>query len=116
LFFRGLAGRFSDPLCDSAIRRLLVVDDAVDGSAADAVSLGDLTQAQAPAVIAEDGIAVELKWMTPDMAAFELGAPHAGAHQLSGPLLGSCVGRSGTVVTRAGPLRLAREVTTWKRS
>src|ERR1700683_4021406 len=32
--------------------------------------------------------------------------------QPSGPLLGSCVGRSGPVVTRAGPLLLASEVTT----
>ena len=52
----------------------------VNSGAADAVSLGDLAQAQAAATITEDGIAIELERMTSDVAAFEPGAPHAGAH------------------------------------
>lgn len=42
----------------------------------------DLSQAQAAALIAEDGIAIELERMTADVPAFEPGAPHAGAHPL----------------------------------
>jgi len=58
------------------------MDHTVDGSAADAVSLRDLAQAQAAASIAEDGIAIKLERMTTDMSAFQPGAPHAGAHPL----------------------------------
>ena len=36
----------------------------------------------AAAAIAEDGIAIEFKRPAPDVAAFETGAPHAGAHPL----------------------------------
>lgn len=50
------------------------MDNAVNSSTADAVRLGDLAQAQAAAVIAEDRIAIELERTATDMPAFEPGA------------------------------------------
>ena len=58
------------------------MDDAVDGGLGDAVSLCDLAETEAAAVIAENGLAVELERTAPDVPAFEPGAPHAGAHTL----------------------------------
>ena len=58
------------------------MDDAMDSSAADAMSLGDLAQTEAAAAITEDRIAIELERISSDMPAFEPGAPHAGFHSL----------------------------------
>ena len=60
----------------------MLVEHAVDGGTGDAVIPSQLPQAVAAAAIAEDGIAIEFKRPAPDVAAFETGAPHAGAHPL----------------------------------
>src|SRR4051794_30352028 len=58
------------------------MEDAVDGGTGDAVVAGQLAQALAVAAIADDGIAIEFKRPAADVAPFEPGAPHAGAHPL----------------------------------
>ena len=46
------------------------------------MSFGDLAQAEAVAAVAEDGFAIEVKWFSSDLTAFESGAPHSGSHPL----------------------------------
>ena len=58
------------------------MDDAVYGGPGDTVALGDLAQAEAPAVIAHDGVSIELERAASDVPSFEPGSPHAGAHSL----------------------------------
>ena len=60
----------------------LFVDNAVDGRTRDPVRLRDLAQAVAALAIAEDGLAIEIQRPAADVASFEAGAPHAGAHPL----------------------------------
>ena len=45
-----------------------------------AVSAGDLAQTLSILTVANDGSAVEIERPASDVAAFETGAPHAGAH------------------------------------
>src|SRR6185437_2252591 len=52
----------------------------MDGSPRDAVTLGQLTKALTLAAIAQDGGAIELEWLPSDVATFELGTAHSGAH------------------------------------
>lgn len=46
------------------------------------MGLGDLGQTHAAGSIAENGRSVDIEWTAADVSAFELGAPHAGAHPL----------------------------------
>jgi len=43
---------------------------------------GDLAQAHTELAIAKDSFAIDIERLAPDVSAFELGAPHAGAHPL----------------------------------
>jgi hypothetical protein len=59
-----------------------LAEDFADQGAADSVELGDLAQAASSLAVANDRAAIDVQWPAPDVAALELGAPHAGAHPL----------------------------------
>src|ERR1039458_4579231 len=52
----------------------------MDGGAGYQVALRQLTQALTVLPVAEDGGSIQDQGLPPDMPAFELGPPHAGAH------------------------------------
>ena len=52
------------------------------GGAADSVGGGDLAQAQTLLAIAKDGFAIQVNWLSSDLAAFESSAPHSRSHAL----------------------------------
>jgi hypothetical protein len=61
----------------------LLTNDTMNGSAGHAITLGQLAKTLHMVAIAQDAAAIELEWLTPDGAAFELGPSHAGAHSLA---------------------------------
>jgi hypothetical protein len=44
------------------------------------MSLCDLAQAQTELAIVKDGFAIEVKWFSSDLTAFESSTPHSGSH------------------------------------
>lgn len=58
----------------------MLAEHTVDGGAGDAVALCQLAQALATLAVPQDGSAIEIERLATDMAAFEAGAAHAGAH------------------------------------
>ena len=78
----GLDEGFSDPFLNGIFDGHLFVDDPMNGGAGDAVSLGDLSETLALAAVTLDGGIVKYERLPADVAALELGAPHAGAHSL----------------------------------
>ena len=75
----GLGGRFFHPFCNS---RNLLAEHPMDSRSADQVCLRQLSQAVPLLAVAEDGGSIQDQGLPPDMPAFELGPPHAGAHPL----------------------------------
>ena len=75
----GLRGRFLHPFCNSGD---LLTEHAVDGGAGHKIALCQLAQAVTFLAVAEDGGPIEHQGFAPDVLAFELGPPHAGAHSL----------------------------------
>ena len=75
----GLGGRFSQPFCNSGY---LLTEHSMDGRAADKIALRQLSQAVTLLAVTMDGGTIEYQSFPPDMPAFELGPPHAGAHPL----------------------------------
>ena len=55
---------------------------AMDGGAGGAIGLRELAEALPLSSVPQDADAIEIKWFAADVAAFELGATHAGAHSL----------------------------------
>ena len=55
---------------------------AMDGGARDVVTLRQLAETLALSSIPQDADAIEVEWLATNVAAFELGAAHAGAHPL----------------------------------
>ena len=55
---------------------------ALDGGGGDAMTFGDLTEAVSLAAFPADGGLIENQGVAADVAAFEAGAPHAGAYPL----------------------------------
>jgi hypothetical protein len=82
LILLGLEEGFSDPFLNGIFDGHLFVDDPMNGGAGDAVSLGDLAEAVAVLAVPNDGFTVKIERSASDVAALELGAPHAGAHSL----------------------------------
>jgi hypothetical protein len=60
----------------------VLLEHAVDGGAGDKVVLCQLTETVTSLTIPQDSAAIENKWLASDVAAFELGPPHAGPHSL----------------------------------
>jgi hypothetical protein len=60
----------------------LLVQDAVDGGAGDAVASGQLTETLPALAIAEDRRPVQFEWLASDMSTFESSAARAGADPL----------------------------------
>ena len=58
------------------------LEHAVDGGAGDKVALRQLAETVAPLTVPQDSVAIKNKWFTSDVAAFELGPPHAGPYSL----------------------------------
>lgn len=54
----------------------------MNGGSGDAVALGQLPQALPALEVPQDGGVIKFKRLAPDVAAFEPGAPHAGADPL----------------------------------
>src|ERR1039458_9237212 len=75
----GLGGGFFHPFCNS---RDLLAEYPMDGGAGYQLALRQLTQALTVLPVAEDGGSIQDQGLPPDMPAFELGPPHAGAHPL----------------------------------
>src|ERR1035441_4676316 len=75
----GLGGRFFEAFCNG---RDLLAEYPMDSRSAHQMGLRQLTQALTVLPVAEDGGPIEDQSLPPDMPAFELGPPHAGAHPL----------------------------------
>ena len=60
----------------------MLLKHAVDGSAGDKVALRQLAETVAPLTVPQDSVAIKNKWFTSDVAAFELGPPHASPYSL----------------------------------
>src|SRR5665213_4380292 len=56
--------------------------DAMNGGAGDAVGLRQLAEALPLSSVPQYPRAIEIEWLAANMAAFELGATHAGTHPL----------------------------------
>ena len=63
-------------------RGLGLLQDTDDGSTADAVELGELSEALATSAVLYEGVAVDIEWRPAEALTFEPGAAHAGAHPL----------------------------------
>ena len=46
------------------------------------MTLCQLAETVAPLTVPQDSVAIKNKWLTSDVAAFELGPPHAGPYSL----------------------------------
>ena len=71
---------FSAPFWNSAAGEYFVLDHTMDGSTGDVVGLGDLAKALPSLTVSDDRFAIEIKRLASNGPAFELGAPHTGAH------------------------------------
>src|ERR1019366_10715445 len=60
----------------------LLTEHSLDGRAADKIALRQLSQAVTLLAVTMGGGTIEYQSFPPDMPAFELGPPHAGAHSL----------------------------------
>jgi hypothetical protein len=67
---------------DSPDRRCLLANHAMDGSPGDAITFRQLAKTLTLVAIAQDAMAIEVEWLTPDGTALELRPSHAGAHSL----------------------------------
>ena len=58
----------------------MLLEHAVDGGAGDEVALCQLAETVPSPTVPQDSVAIKNKWLASDVAAFELGPPHAGTY------------------------------------
>ena len=58
----------------------MLFEHAVDGGAGDEVALCQLAETVPSPTVPQDSVAIKNKWLASDVAAFELGPPHAGTY------------------------------------
>ena len=83
-----LRGLFFEAFWNTCRRELFCtrgrrVQNAMDGGAGDAITLGELAEALSLSSIPQDPDAIEVEWFAANVTAFELRAAHAGAHPLN---------------------------------
>ena len=61
----------------------MLLKHAVDGGAGDKMAFCQLAETVTTLAVPQDSVAIKNKWFSPDVTAFELGPPHAGAAILS---------------------------------